>query len=157
MEHHNHIHTTHQHNEVTKNGIIKLAANATLHCLIGCGIGEVLGMVLATWWGMSMAGSMVLAIILGFVMGFALGIIPLLRKGFSFSRAFKIVFLAEGLSIIVMEAFEVLTQASIPGVLNAGLTEPIYWIGMFISLVVGFIAAFPVNYYLIRKGVRHQH
>ena len=25
------------------------AAQATLHCLIGCAIGEVLGMVLATW------------------------------------------------------------------------------------------------------------
>lgn len=65
--------------------------------------------------------------------------------------------LAEGLSIAVMEAFEVWTQVMIPGVMEAGLADGIFWIGMVAGLAAGFVAALPVNYILIRRGVRHQH
>ncbi|MDX2048045.1 MAG: DUF4396 domain-containing protein [Chitinophagaceae bacterium] len=140
-----------------KEGIMKLAVSATLHCLLGCGIGEVAGMIIATYLGWSMIDSVILAVSLGFVFGFALGIIPLIKKGFSFSRSFKIVLVAEGLSIAVMETFEVLTQAAIPGVMEAGLKDGIFWLGMAAALIVGFIAALPVNYYMIKRGVRHQH
>lgn len=137
--------------------IIRLTISATLHCLAGCGIGEVVGIIIGTYYGMTMVATMILAITLGFVFGFALGIIPLIRKGFSFSRSFRIVLAGEGLSIAVMEAFEVLTQLLIPGVMAASLSDSIFWLGMGAALVVGFIAAFPVNYYMIKKGVRHQH
>lgn len=159
MDHtHHHEHSHHQRSPViSKQENIKLALSATLHCLLGCGIGEVVGMIIATYFGFSMTGSLVISIVLGFVFGFALGIIPLLRKGISFSQSIKIVLVAEGLSIAVMEAFEVLTQVFIPGVMEAHLSDVIFWLGMLAGLVVGFIAAFPVNYYMIKRGVRHQH
>lgn len=75
----------------------------------------------------------------------------------SFSQSTKIVLVAEGLSIAVMEAFEVLTQVTIHGVIAAGLTGGIFWPGMGAALIVGFIAALPVNYYMIKRGTRHQH
>ncbi len=134
-----------------------LAISATLHCLLGCGLGEVSGMAIATYFHMSMAASMVLAIVMGFVFGFLLGMIPLRKKGFGFRQAFRIVLVAEGLSILVMEIFELGTQLLIPGVMEAGLSDGIFWAGMAASLVVGFGAALPVNYYMIKKGVRHQH
>lgn len=156
-----HDHHSHMHHEpspgIKSENIMRLSVSATLHCLVGCGIGEVLGVIIGTYYGMTMFATMALAITLGFVFGFALGIIPLIRKGFSFSRSFKIVLVGEGLSIAVMEAFEVLTQLLIPGVMEAGLTDPIFWLGMGAALVVGFIAALPVNYYMIKRGVRHQH
>jgi hypothetical protein len=158
---HTHQHNIHLHHTPStlpdKESFLKLAVSATLHCLIGCGIGEVVGMVIATYFGMTMFSSMVLAITLGFVFGFALGIMPLIRKGISFSQALKIVLVAEGLSIAVMEAFEVITQLVIPGVMEATLTGKIFWLGMGASLAVGFVAALPVNYYMIKRGVRHQH
>jgi F0F1-type ATP synthase assembly protein I len=159
MEHtHQHVHTHHAPStEGSKNENMKLAISATLHCLIGCGIGEVVGMIVATYFGMTMTASMILAILLGFVFGFALGIIPLIRKGISFSQSFKIVLVAEGLSIAVMEAFEVLTQVFIPGVMEATLSDSIFWLGMVAALIVGFIAALPVNYFMIKQGIRHQH
>ncbi|RYY47105.1 MAG: DUF4396 domain-containing protein [Chitinophagaceae bacterium] len=159
MDHtHHHEHPHHQPSPViSKQENIKLAVSATLHCLLGCGIGEVVGMIIATYFGFSMTSSLVISIVLGFVFGFALGIIPLLRKGISFSQSLKIVLVAEGLSIAVMEAFEVLTQVFIPGVMDAHLSDWIFWLGMIAGLIVGFIAAFPVNYYMIKRGVRHQH
>lgn len=172
MDHHNHptlqdvSHTSHHvHGKNAQEEILKsdehsparLAVIATLHCLLGCGIGEVAGIVIGTYLGWGMVATMVLAISLGFVFGFLLGVIPLLRKGFSMAGAFKIVFAAEFLSIAVMEAFEAGTQLIIPGVMQAGLNDAIFWLGMLAALAVGFVAAFPVNYYLIKRGVRHQH
>lgn len=48
----------------------KLAVSATLHCLVGCGIGEVLGMILGAYFGWGMIDTMIVAITLGFVFGF---------------------------------------------------------------------------------------
>ena len=136
---------------------IRLATSATIHCLIGCGIGEVVGMIIGTALNMSVVSTIVLAVTLGFIFGFALGIIPLLRAGYTYARAFKQVFIAEGLSIAVMETAEVLVQVYTPGVMEAGLSEPIFWLGMGLALIAGFMAAFPVNYIMIGKGVRHIH
>jgi putative flippase GtrA len=77
--------------------------------------------------------------------------------GINLKKAMKLVVAGEGLSIAVMEMFEVLLQVLIPGVMTAHLTDGIFWIGMIVSLAVGFIAALPVNYVMIRKGVRHIH
>lgn len=146
-----HIHTA------ESPGTFKLAFSATLHCLIGCGLGEVAGMVIGTTLLMSNHSTMILAIILGFVGGFGLGVIPLKKAGYTWKAAFKQVLVAEGLSIAVMETFEVLVQVYTPGVMDAGLTDGIFWLGMLLGLAAGFIAAFPVNYIFVKKGYRHQH
>jgi hypothetical protein len=156
QHHHSHQQDTVIHKQQQKNSF-QLAISATLHCLLGCGIGEITGVVIGTYLGWDMISTMILAILLGFIFGFALGIIPLLRKGYSVKQSFKIVFAAEFLSITVMEAFEAGTQLVIPGVMEAGLADGLFWMGMAAALAVGFIAAFPVNYYLIKNGVTHQH
>ena len=155
--HDHHQNHTQQGRQTKKDNFFRLAFSATVHCLIGCGLGEVLGMVIGTWLHMNNASTMILAIVLGFVLGFAFGMVPIMRAGFPFTKAFKQVLIAEGLSIAVMEAFEVLVQAYTPGVMDAHLTDGIFWVGMLLGLVTGFIAAFPVNYIFVKKGIRHQH
>ncbi len=135
----------------------KLAVSATLHCLLGCGIGELVGIAIGSSLRWETLSTMILAILIGFVLGFLLGLIPLFQKGYNIRNAFKIVFAAEFLSIAVMEAFIAGTHLVIPGVMEAGLTDTIFWLGILAAMVVGFIAAFPVNYYMIKRGVRHQH
>jgi Domain of unknown function (DUF4396) len=157
----NHQHQ-HTHHHVMENSQVvtsnwKLAFSATVHCLIGCGLGEVLGMVIGTWLHMNNTDTMILAILLGFVLGFAFGMFPLLKAGFSLKRAFRQVLIAEGLSIAVMEMVEVLVQVYTPGVMDAHLHDWVFWKGMLLGLLAGFIAAYPVNYLFIRKGVRHVH
>ena len=162
--HHNHHHQEHEHHhhEIQKQPApaisdFRLAVSATLHCLLGCGIGEILGMIISTAIGLSNLHSILLAVVLGFVAGLFLGILPLRRHGFTFNNALKTVLITEGLSITVMEAFEVFAEVSIPGVMNAHLHEGIFWIGMFAALAAGFIAALPVNYLMVKRGIRHQH
>ncbi len=149
---HNHTHTAEENSNT-----FKLAFSATLHCLIGCGLGEVAGMVIGTMLAMNNHSTMILAIVLGFVGGFGLGVVPLKKAGYTWKAAFKQVLIAEGLSIAVMETFEVLVQVYTPGVMEAGLTDGIFWFGMLLGLIAGFIAAFPVNYIFVKKGIRHQH
>lgn len=136
---------------------LRLAFSATLHCLLGCGLGEVIGMIIGTALKMDNVPRIVLAVLLGFVFGFVLGIRPLLRGGFAFRQAARIVMAAEGLSIAVMETAEVLVEVYTPGVMQAGLTDGIFWLGMLLALAAGFAAAFPVNVVLVSRGIRHQH
>ena len=124
---------------------------------MGCGLGEVLGIIIGTALGFSNVNTIILALVLGFVFGFVFGMRPLLRAGFDFSRAMRQVFVAESLSIVVMEATQVLVQVFTPGVMEAGLLSWIFWLGMGLALVAGYIAAFPVNYILVGKGIRHVH
>ncbi len=149
----------HPHHSVsaTSENHTKLAFSATFHCLIGCGLGEVAGMILAVILNMDNHTSMALSIILGAIGGFGLGVIPLKRAGFGWRWAFKQVLIAEGLSIAVMETFEVLVQVYYPGLMDAKLTDWLFWEGMILSLIAGFIAAFPVNYIFVKKGIRHKH
>lgn len=161
-EHHHHHAPASTHEKpvpekLSSSETFSLAMSATFHCLIGCGIGEVAGMIISTALGFSNLHSILLAVTLGFVAGLALGIIPLIRHGFSFGNAIKTVIVAEGLSIAVMEAFEVIAEVSIPGVMDAHLTDGIFWIGMIAALAAGFVAALPVNYYFVKRGIRHQH
>ena len=160
MQHHDHNHyETATVAPTTKEGknAWTLAFSATVHCLIGCGVGEVLGVIIGTGLDLRMWPTMLLGIALGFVFGFVFGILPLLRAGFGFRDAARTVLVAEGLSIAVMELFEVLTQIVMPGVMEAGLSDGIFWIGMAAALIIGFIAAFPVNLFLVKKGIRHRH
>jgi len=135
----------------------RLAFSTTAHCLVGCGLGEVLGVIIGVALGLVVWKSLIIGVILGFIFGFILGIIPLIRAGKSLKEAFKIIFLAEFVSIAVMETAEVFIQIYTPGVMSAGLTKPIFWFGMLLALTGGFIAAYPVNYFMIKRGVRHCH
>ncbi len=152
------LHDHHQGNHgIDKASQRALAHSATLHCLLGCGIGEVVGVIIGTALGLSNLITLVLAVVLGFVFGFIFGMWPLLRAGFDFSRALRQVFIAETLSIVVMEMTEVLIQVYTPGVMDAGLSSWIFWLGMGFALAAGYAAAYPVNYILVGKGIRHIH
>jgi hypothetical protein len=132
-----------------------MAANATLHCLTGCAIGEIVGLMVGTALGLGNGATIALAVGLAFLFGYALSTLPLIQAGLGFSAALSVVFAADTLSIVVMEVVDNLVMAVIPGAMDAGLVNPIFWIGMMISLTAAFVAAFPVNRYLIDKGKGH--
>ena len=132
-----------------------VAASATLHCLTGCAIGEILGLMIGTAMGLSNVMTLVLAVGLAFLFGYSLSTLPLIQAGASFGAALSVVFAADTLSIAVMELVDNLVMFAIPGAMEAGLVNPIFWIGMILALSAAFVAAFPVNRYLIDKGKGH--
>jgi Domain of unknown function (DUF4396) len=138
-----------------KNGFL-LAFKTTLHCLLGCGIGEVLGIIIATAFLLGNFITMIVGISLGFVLGFIWPIITLTRSHVSWKKAFRIILISEGLSIAVMETTQVLMQISMPGAMGSMLTDSIFWWGMLISMGAGFFIALPVNYYLIGISFKYR-
>lgn len=133
----------------------KMAASATLHCLTGCAIGEVLGLIIGTAAGWHNAGTTVLSIALAFLFGYTLSTLPVLRAGVALKTALLVVLAADTLSITTMEIVDNTVMNIIPGAMGAGLVNPVFWIGMVISLIAAFIAAFPVNLYLLKRGRGH--
>lgn len=132
-----------------------MAVSATLHCLTGCALGEVAGLVIGTILALSNGATIILAIALAFVFGFSLSTLPLLKAGLGFFAALSVVFAADTLSIATMEIADNVVMAIIPGAMNATLVNPTFWIAMPLSLMVAFVAAFPVNLYLLRRNKGH--
>jgi len=143
-------HTQHETTDTTR-----LALQATIHCLTGCGIGEVLGLGGATLLGLGNATSIVLGIALAYVFGYGLTFVPLLRAGMPLLRASGITFAAETLSITTMEIVDNLVVLAVPGAMDAGLADVLFWGSLALSLALAFVAAFPVNRWLIARGLGH--
>ena len=150
-------HAGHDHHEghAEMGGVNAMALSATLHCLTGCAIGEIVGLMVGTAVGLSAGWTIVVAIALAFLFGYTLSTLPLIKAGLGLAAALGLVLAADTLSIATMEIVDNAVMALIPGAMNAGLVNAVFWIGMMISLVVAFFAAYPVNRYLLQRGKGH--
>jgi hypothetical protein len=152
-------HATEQHHHDTGHdqarGLSAMAASATLHCLTGCAIGEVAGLMIGAAAGFSAGATIALSIALAFVFGYTLSTLPLVRAGLSVAAALGVVLAADTLSIATMEVVDNLVMTLVPGAMDAGLGDVVFWFGMMIALVAAFGAAFPVNRFLLRRGKGH--
>ena len=133
----------------------RTAFSATLHCLTGCAIGEVLGIVIGTVLGWGTFATIALAIVLAFLFGYGLTMLPLLRSGMALGAVLPLAFASDTLSITVMEIVDNLIIVVIPGAMDAGLGSLLFWGSLAFALAVAFVAAFPVNRYLISRGKGH--
>ena len=133
----------------------RLAFSATAHCLTGCAIGEVLGMVIGTALGWDNVATIALAVVLAFFFGYSLTMVPLLRANVALASAIPLAFASDTLSITIMEIVDNLIMVVIPGAMDAGLLSLLFWGSLVVALAVAFVAAFPVNRWLIARGKGH--
>jgi len=131
------------------------AAQATLHCLTGCAIGEVLGMIIGTSLGLHNAGTVALSVALAFVFGYALTMRGVLRAGVGLRDALRVALAADTVSILVMEIIDNAFVVAVPGAMDAGLTSALFWGSLAGSLVVAFLLTTPVNRWMIARGRGH--
>ena len=136
-------------------GLNRLAFSATAHCLTGCAIGEILGLVLATTFGWGNALSIAVATALAFLFGYSFTLVPLLRAGIAIGAAIGLALASDTLSIVVMEIVDNAVILVWPGAMDSGLRDLLFWGSLAISLVIAFVAAFPVNRALIARGRGH--
>jgi hypothetical protein len=115
----------------------------------------VLGIVIGTALGWSNVTTIVLAIVLAFVFGYGMTTLPLLRSGMALGAVLPLAFASDTLSITVMEIVDNLIIVVIPGAMDAGLGSLLFWGSLAFALAVAFVAAFPVNRYLISRGRGH--
>src|SRR4051794_26416180 len=135
--------------------LTRLAVSATLHCLTGCAIGEVLGMIIGTALGWSNLATIVLSVLLAFVFGYSFTITPVLRSGLPLRTAIGVALAADTVSITVMEIADNAIMVAIPGAMQAGLGNLLFWGSLAVSLAVAFVVTVPVNRWLIARGRGH--
>jgi hypothetical protein len=138
-----------------KTSLNQLAFSATGHCLTGCAIGEVLGLIIADALGWGNVASIALAVVLAFFFGYSLTMVPLLRADVALASAIPLAFASDTLSIAVMEIVDNLIMLVIPGAMEAGPLDLLFWGSLAVALAIAFVAAFPVNRYLISRGKGH--
>jgi hypothetical protein len=145
------------HHELPAEGsaLSALAFSATLHCLTGCAIGEVLGMVIGTALGFSDWGTVALAVVLAFFFGYTLTSLPLLRAGLALGAVIPIALASDTLSIAVMEIVDNALILLIPGAIDAGVGDVLFWGSLSVALVIAGLFAYPVNRWLIARGKGH--
>jgi hypothetical protein len=145
-------HSHHPHGRWT------VAAHATLHCSIGCVIGETLGLAIGTSWGFSQVASMVVSTLLAYMAGFSLAVFPLMRRtGLGLPSAFAAIWIGEGISIGVMEVVMNAIDYHMGGMRTGSILNPRFWLALIVATGVGFLAAWPVNAWLIAKQLRQHH
>ena len=133
----------------------KMAAQATFHCLLGCIIGELAGLEIGRLMGLEAHYIVLLAGALSFASGYAVSTIPLLRAGLSFSKALRTVLVADTLSILTMVIVDNLIMLVVPGAMHKDPLNIHYWTVRAVSFAIAFLAAWPVNYWQLRRGQGH--
>jgi hypothetical protein len=146
------------HAEVSLN---RLAASATTHCLTGCAIGEVLGFIIGTALGWSDFQTIAIAVVLAFFFGYLLTSLPLFRSGMTLREIVPIALAADTVSITIMEIVDNSVLLVIPGAMEAGLGDALFWWSLALALAVAWVITFPVNRWMIGRGrghaVVHEH
>ena len=132
--------------------------SATIHCLTGCIIGEVAGLAIGVSLGLAPMHTVMLAFALSYVSGFSLGLIPIMKRhGATFMQALNMIWIGEAISIFVMEVAMNLTDYHMGGMTVGSVFEPLFWGSLIVAALAGFIAAWPVNWVLIGRGLKNCH
>src|SRR3954462_15212494 len=142
----------HHHHHQSQN---RVALDATLHCLTGCAIGEIAGMAIGTALGLGNFPTVVLSIALAFVFGYGLTSLPLLRAGLALGAGIPIALASDTLSITTMEIVDHAIVLAVPGAMDAGLGDLLFWGSLAFALAIAGVFAVPVNRWLIPPGGGH--
>jgi len=145
------------HHEMPTEGraLTEISVSATLHCLTGCALGEIAGMAIGTGLGFSSVGTVVLSVSLAFLFGYTLTSLPLLRAGMALAAVIPIALASDTFSILTMEIIDNLIMVMVPGAMDSGLGDILFWGTLSFALAVAFVFAVPVNRWLIARGKGH--
>jgi ABC-type transport system involved in multi-copper enzyme maturation permease subunit len=140
--------------DASQTALNRTAASATLHCLTGCAIGEIAGMMISTALKWTTVPSIAISVILAFIFGYSFSLWSLV-KHLKLKEALKVALAADTASITVMEITDNAFILAVPNAINAGLNTGLFWLSLCLSLALAFIAAFPLNRFLIARGKGH--
>ena len=155
---HHSEHAAHGHHGGHDGGGLKTSAHATLHCLTGCIVGEMAGLLVGTTIGLPPWPMIVLATALSYLSGLTLGLLPVMRdQHVGLLAALKIIWIGEVLSIGVMEIVMNFVDYQMGGMGVKSVLAWTFWRGLVVAVPVGFIAAWPVNYWLLKRELKSCH
>ena len=155
---HAHGHGAHSHHGHSGGSALRTSAQATVHCLTGCVIGEVAGLMIGVSLGLPVWQTIVLATVLAYLSGMTLGLLPVMRsQGVGFLEALRIIWIGEVISIGVMEIVMNFVDYQMGGMAAPSILSWMFWRGLLLAVPAGFLAAWPVNYWLLKRDLKACH
>ena len=135
------------------------ALGSAMHCVAGDGVGILAGAVLASVLGLGGLAEVILEYILGFAFGWAIFQALFMRDmaGGSYRRSLARTFVPELLSMNLLMAGMIPT-VMILRTRIASAADPTtarFWFVMSMGLLVGFITAYPMNWWLVTYHLKH--
>jgi len=147
----------HHHRQGSSHPFV-LSASATLHCLTGCVIGEVAGLAIGVTLGLGVWPTIALATVLAYISGFTLGALPVMRRqSKTLWQALKVIWIGEAVSIGVMEIAMNAADYYVGGMEAESVLAPVFWYGIAAAVPAGFVAAWPVNWWLLERDLKKCH
>ncbi|MBI1220758.1 MAG: DUF4396 domain-containing protein [Rhodobacteraceae bacterium] len=132
---------------------------STMHCVAGDGIGILAGAVIASFLTLPHLADVALEYLLGFGFGWSIFQALFMRGmvGGSYRKSLTSTFIPEFLSMNVLMTGMVLTVALGRMLIGRPLNPlaPDFWFVMSVALLVGFVLAYPMNWWLVAKGLKH--
>ena len=151
-------HAHHAHHGHGGGGALRTSAQATLHCLTGCIVGEVAGLLIGVSLGLAAWQTIALATLLSYASGLTLGVLPVMKgQGLRFLPALRVIWIGEVVSIGVMELVMNWVDYSMGGMGVASVASWMFWRGLLFAVPAGFLAAWPVNWWLLRRDLKACH
>ena len=132
---------------------------STMHCVAGDGVGIIAGAVLSALFGFAGLLEVAIEYALGFAFGWTIFQALFMRDmaGGSYRRALASTFISELLSMNFLMAGMVPTvmtlRAYIPAAADPAAAS--FWFVMSMGLLVGFIVAYPMNWWLVANRLKH--
>jgi hypothetical protein len=147
----------HHHGHGSANSLAT-SFQATVHCLTGCVIGEVAGLAIGVTLGLPAVATIALATALAYLSGMTLGVVPVMRRErLGFLAALRIIWIGEAISIGVMELVMNWVDYEMGGMAAPSVASWMFWRGLLFAVPAGFLAAWPVNYWLLRRNLKACH
>jgi Domain of unknown function (DUF4396) len=132
---------------------------STMHCVAGDGVGILVGAVLSSLLGLTGLAEVALEYVLGFGFGWTIFQALFMRDaaGGSYSVALKRTFIPELLSMNLLMAGMVPTAMTLRRHVELAddPTHARFWFVMSMALLVGFIIAYPMNWWLVANHLKH--
>ena len=126
---------------------------STMHCVAGDGVGILAGAVLSSTLGIAGLAEVALEYVLGFGFGWTIFQALFMRDmaGGSYLAALKSTFMAELLSMNLLMAGMIPTVMTLRRHVASADNPmtPQFWFVMSMGLLVGFILAYPMNWWLV--------
>ncbi len=132
---------------------------STMHCVAGDGLGILAGAVIAGFLHLSVLADIALEYALGFGFGWMIFQAMFMRDtaGGPYRRALATTFMPELVSMNVLMAGMVpvmtIAMANVPGAHSAVTAG--FWFIMSMALLAGFVLAYPMNWWLVARGLKH--
>ena len=132
---------------------------STIHCVAGDGVGILAGALIGTAIALGQVGELALEYVLGFAFGWAIFQALFMREmaGGSYLKSLRSTFLPELLSMncLMGGMIPVMSLAFAQAPAAHQPTAALFWFRMSLALMVGLVAAYPMNWWLVANHLKH--